>query len=73
MTCKHGTLTQDGGNFSNLKVTALLMLRMANFLTFLEAEIKKVTELEFGKRMDQRHKNGLFSMKTKKREESLEV
>jgi hypothetical protein len=29
--------------------------------------------LEFTKRMDQKHKNGLFSMKTKKREESLEV
>lgn len=73
MTCKHGTLTQDGGNFSSLKMRALSMLRMAKFLMFLEAEIKKETELEFTKRMDQKHKNGLFSMKTKKIEESLEV
>jgi len=73
ITSKLGTLTQDGGKFSGMRMKALSMSRMARLLMFQEEEIKKVTVLEFGKRMVQRLKNGLSSIPTRKQRKELEV
>jgi len=43
ITSKLGTLTQDGGKFSGMRMKALSMSRMARLLMFQEEEIRKVT------------------------------
>jgi len=70
-TCKLGTLTQDGGNFSDGAMSSQCssMSRTARFLMFLEAEMKKVAMFKSGERMAHLLKDGLLStlMKTKQR------
>jgi len=66
-TCMLITPTLNGGSCSNQKESSLSILKTERFLMLLEEKMKKVTTFKSGRKMAQRHSNGLLSMKTRRR------
>jgi hypothetical protein len=61
LKCSFTIPTQIGGNSSDMSMIILSTSKMTRFLMYQEAEIKKLTQFKYGRRMDQKLKLGNLS------------